>query len=128
MAFQIDISPSNFTLDQGETRSTLYARLKVVLENNETTISAHMTVWRSESDYNNGKRSGRVTKIPIYDFKDILTGPQYANVNMTQVHNKIAAILEQGDSHPEWDAIVGPGIQWDGLDQWAANAVTVDMP
>ena len=98
-------------------------------------IIVELIPYRSEADLDAGFRSlqlydsdqGLATDVPHYlrSITDTLTPVQYADVDMTQVHNQLSAILEQGDSHTRWDELLGANNVWAGF---GATTVAVDLP
>jgi len=97
-------------------------------------IVVELQPYRSETLYDSGHRTlklldtgqGLETDVPhiLGTITDDLTPVQYADVDMTQVHNQLAAILEQGDSHARWNELFGDAV-WAGF---GASTVAVDMP
>lgn len=98
-------------------------------------ILVSLKAYRTEADYDAGYQqlnledtgAGLATDVParLHSIVDILTPVQYANVDMTQVHNQLRDLLIQGDSHARWDELIEAGVVWAGF---GVGNVSREMP
>ena len=87
-------------------------------------ILVKLKAYRSETDHDAGYNNlqledtgaGLATDVPsqLSNLNDDLTPAQYANVDMTTIHNKVRDLLIQGDSHAQWSNYFGDLI-WAGF-------------
>lgn len=132
----LTITGVNVKTKDGDDLTSFYIDIESRLtEKPSPKITAELKPYRSEADLDAGFRTlqlydsgqGLATDVPsqLRTIIDDLTPVQYGNVDMTQVHNQLAALLEQGDAHARWDELIGTGVVWAGF---GATTVAVDLP
>lgn len=123
------------TVDGGSLTS-FWIKTDVLLEEKPNPkISIKLRAYRSEEELDAGSdpvelrdtNQGLASDVPKYlgSIQDDLTPAQYANLDMTQIHNQLRDLLIQGDSHARW-ADLTPGNQiWAGF---GTGNVSREMP
>ena len=121
MALNISTALTNV---DGETLTSAYVRLEMQLKRDETSIVLRLLMWRSETDYDNNRRQIWVEEIPreLHIIEDTINATLYANVDMTLLHNVVAAIIEDGDVHNKYPS------NYPAYAGLGASTVVVDMP
>lgn len=129
------INNVNIKTKDGDTITTFWLHVSAQLtEKPSPKIVVQLVPFRSESNYDQGSsnlnledtRQGLSTDVPraISNIVSNLTPVQYANVDMSLIHNRVKDILEQGDSYVNWNTLFGD-LVWAGF---GANTVTVELP
>jgi hypothetical protein len=132
----LTITGVNIKTKDGDDLTSFYIDIASSLtEKPSPKIIVELRPYRSEADLDAGFRTlqlydsgqGLATDVPqqLRTIVDGLTAVQYGNVDMAQVHNQLAALLEQGDAHARWDELIGADTVWAGF---GATTVAVDLP
>ena len=117
------------TSDSGTSLSSAYARIQFTLAENEASMIIKITLYESEADRLAGRKSIHLDEIPqeLQNLTEAITPVQYANVDMTAIHNQLAGIYEIGSAHANYPATADQN--WLGIqDIDALNTVTANMP
>ncbi len=119
----IEITKS-MTTKEGNSLSAAYVRVRKIEDFNEASIRLQLRMWIDEAAYDANKESIWVDEIPdnFQNLNDTLTTVQYANVDNDAIQTKIAALMEQGDSHTDWAQHFGE-LVWAGLGTTTCVAV-----
>ena len=116
---------------EGETLTSVW--IDLLFQITELTTPALViapSCYKSETDYLEGAEP-----IPIFEITTVpgylnylrmkLLPEEYAIVDILAGHTLLKDLLEQGDSHPDWDEHVHPDSLWPGL---GIGAVDIVMP
>jgi len=132
----LQVSNVNVKTSTGDDLTSFWIELRAPLKEKPVPrIEVELVSFRTEADRDSGYTNvrfidtgaGLATDVPAYlrFIIDTLTPVQYANVDMTQVHNQVRDLLIQGDAHARWDELIGAEYVWAGFG--SGNVVT-DMP
>ena len=117
------------TSNTGNSISVAYGRIEATIKENEASISIKVDFYETEAARLAGRKAILIDEIPteLQTLLEAITPVQYANVDMTNIHNQIAGIYEEGSAHPNYPASADQA--WLGIqDIDALNTVTTNMP
>ena len=108
---------------------SMYARLALTLADDEINLIVSISYYEKEQSYLDNRNAIVIDQIPMEINKIIsqVTGSQYANIDMTTVHNQYKDILLNGSNATNYPPGANP--TWLGLiDIDPLNIITVVMP
>ena len=117
------------TSDSGTPLSVAYARIEATLAENEASLLLKVTFYESEAARLAGRKSIKLDEIPteLQNLIEAITPVQYANLDMTTIHNQLAGIFEIGSAHANYPATADQ--DWLGIqDIDVLNTVVTNMP
>lgn len=131
----LQVNSVNLETVDGDAVTSMWIEVYCILEEKPTpTLTIQMKPYRSDVLRDEGRSpltlyySGQNTanEIPNYlgKIKVDLSVVQYANLDMSTIHNQLKNILELGSSYGSWNTYF-PGKTWPGL---GGSTVTVDLP
>ena len=128
MALQLNFNtPVNS--DSGTSLLAVYARLDLSVDKSETSVVIKIYYYENEQAYLDNRNQIQLDEIPndLNYISAAINGGQYANIDMTSVHNQYKDILLNGsnaNNYPE-----GADQSWLGLLAIdPLNTIIVEMP
>ena len=118
------------TTNSGTKLDLAYARLQVTLLPDEANAVIRLDLYESSTAFMNNRSTIILDEIPseLHQFTAPITPVNYANLDMTNIHNQMRQILLIGASSNNFPPIA-TNPNWGGLESIdPSNAITVTMP
>lgn len=117
------------TTDSGTKLDIAYGRLQVILLPNESEAQIRLDLYESSTAFFDNRKPVYIDEIPksLHSFVGPVTGAQYSDLDMSNIHNQMRGVLLTGSDHGAYPDVADP--DWLGLESYdPSNAILTVMP